>query len=85
MNVVPGLDGALQKLSAGAAVVGGAGGGVAAVATYGPILSVLMTFLNSSKAKFIKKFVVDYYINLLKASFGPMGIICGDILSAYLN
>lgn len=44
-----------------------------------------MKFLNSTKAKFVKKFVIDNYLNFLKATAGPWGVVAIDILSAYLH
>lgn len=60
-------------------------GGGAATLLGGPILGLVMKFLNSTKAKFVKKFVIDNYLNFLKATAGPWGVIAIDILSAYLH
>jgi|694.fasta_scaffold71630_1 hypothetical protein len=55
------------------------------MASGGPLLALVLKFLNSSKAKFIKKLVVDNFLNYVKASTGPVGAIAVDILSAYFD
>lgn len=44
----------------------------------------LMMAFNSSKAKFVKKYVIDNILNLVRLQYGAAGTVVIDILSGYL-